>query len=451
MDNKFKKFFLLIGDILVLYFSLYLTLLLRYQQQPTTTIWQSHLGPFSIIFLVWLVVFYISDLYNLNLAINNAKFFQRAIKSITIAGLLSAAFFYLNSGVGIAPKTNLLIYIFVFTCLFILWRRFYNWSLNSYLPKNNLLIIGYNNQVQELIDALSSNPHLGFKISAVVSSYPMPPNNLKIITEASDIKNFVAANKISTIVLAANPQNWEGLQSSLFSCLPLKINFISLSNFYEIITGKVPIEAINQIWFFENLSEGSKAFFDIIKRIYDFILAFCILVITAIFWPLIGLILKIASPGPIFFKQTRVGGNNQLFTIIKFRTMAEIGNDRSPTKIGDTRVLKFGNFLRKTRIDEIPQVLNILAGDMSFVGPRPEQPELIKKLEQEIPFYRERMLVKPGLTGWDQISGEYHSPSKEDTLKKLQYDLFYIKNRSLYLDLSILLKTIATVLSRSGV
>jgi lipopolysaccharide/colanic/teichoic acid biosynthesis glycosyltransferase len=125
-------------------------------------------------------------------------------------------------------------------------------------------------------------------------------------------------------------------------------------------------------------------------------------------------------------------------------------NDYHPTAEKDVRITALGNLLRKTRVDELPQLLNIILGDMSFVGPRPERPELIRKLEKQIPFYGQRMLVKPGLTGSDQISGEYHSPSYEDTLKKLQYDLFYIKNRSIYLDLSIILKTVMTVLSRSG-
>ena len=126
------------------------------------------------------------------------------------------------------------------------------------------------------------------------------------------------------------------------------------------------------------------------------------------------------------------------------------GNDFSHTRSSDSRITKFGSFLRKTRLDELPQMLNILKGEMSFVGPRPERPELIKELQEKIPFYRERMLVKPGITGSDQISGEYHSPSYEDSLKKLQYDLFYIKNRSIYLDLSIILKTVATVVARGG-
>lgn len=136
--------------------------------------------------------------------------------------------------------------------------------------------------------------------------------------------------------------------------------------------------------------------------------------------------------------------------MVKFRTMTAGNNDFSPTKANDARITKFGSFLRKTRIDEIPQMLNVLFGQMSFVGPRPERPELIKQLEKNIPFYSERMLTKPGLTGWDQISGQYHSPSHEDSLEKLQYDLYYIKNRSIYLDLSIILKTIATVISGKG-
>jgi len=126
------------------------------------------------------------------------------------------------------------------------------------------------------------------------------------------------------------------------------------------------------------------------------------------------------------------------------------GNDYSPTEENDSRITSFGSFLRKTRIDELPQIINVLKGEMSFVGPRPERPELVTELEKKIPFYNERMLVKPGITGWDQISNEYHSPSFEDSLKKLQYDLFYIKNRSVYLDISIILKTISTVLTRSG-
>ena len=162
------------------------------------------------------------------------------------------------------------------------------------------------------------------------------------------------------------------------------------------------------------------------------------------------LAIKIDSPGPIIFKQIRVGKNGKNFKFLKFRTMRVEDNTFKPTTTNDKRITRFGKFMRQTRIDELPQLINVLKGEMSFVGPRPERPELIKNLSQNIPFYNIRNLIKPGITGWDQISGEYHSPSIEDTYKKLQYDLYYIKNRSTYLDISIIHKTIRTALGREG-
>ncbi len=453
MNNKAKKLILLLGDIGVLYFSLYLTLLLRYWAKPDEQLWQSHFWPFTVIFIVWLLIFYISNLYDLNLAVNNIKFFQLTGRSLIIAGLLSAAFFYLNPQITIAPKRNLIIYIAVFAALFYLWRQFYNWSLKAYLPKNTIAIIGLNEQTRELINELRQKPQLGYKIAFIIDDKAGRSGNfggVPLINGVGELDKLINDKKVNLIVFTSDPHQSRELRASLFKCLHLKINYTGLPDFYEQITGKIPIQAITQMWFLENLSEGNKTLFDLIKRIYDIIMAVAILIITILFWPLIGLIIKLESKGPVFFKQIRSSKNNRPFTMIKFRTMAMTDNNFAPTAEKDKRVTKFGAFLRKTRIDEIPQVINILKGEMSFVGPRPERPEFIKELETIIPFYQERMLVKPGLTGWDQISGEYHSPSREDTLKKLQYDLFYIKNRSIYLDLSIILKTIYTVLSRVG-
>ena len=453
MNNKFKKIALLGGDIIILYLSLYLTLLIRYSSKQLATSWAIHLWPFTIIFLLWLIIFYISNLYNLNLAINNLKFFQLSGKALAITGLISLAFFYLIPQINIAPKRNLFIFIVIFAVLFVLWRQFYNWSLKSYLPKSHLAIIGFNEQVQELINELQKKPHLGFVISFIVDNNATDQslNNIPLIKDIGQMKQLINKNKISNIILTADPHYSDNLRSALFDCLPLKINYISLPNFYEAITGKIPLDAINQMWFLENLNEGSKSWFNKIKRFYDFILAVLILLITLPFWLLIALIIKMESRGPVFIIMPRLGQDNKIFNLIKFRTMKEEGNNRSPTIANDPRITKFGSFLRKTRLDEVPQMINVIRGEMSFVGPRPERPELALELEKQIPFYRERLLVKPGLTGSDQISGEYHSPIREDSLKKLQYDLFYIKNRSLYLDISIILKTIATVLSRKGV
>lgn len=452
MYDNLKKFILLFGDILTLYLSLYLTLLIRYLEWPMAATWQNHLWPFSIVFVAWILIFYISNLYSLHIAVNDGKFFNLTMRSVIISSLLSAAFFYINPNISIAPKTNLVIYLVVFTVLFLLWRRTFNWLLGAYLPKNKVVVIGRNGQVDELAQVLKTNPHLGYKIALIVNPNGSGQNvNKKIVFDKIlKLNQFLVENKISMIVLAADPHASPELRTFLFNCLPLKINFVSLPNFYETITGKVPIEAIDKMWFLENLNLGNKHLFDLFKRIYDFILGLAVLFLSLPLWPLIALAIKLESRGPVFITMLRAGRNGEEFRMFKFRTMKEEGNTRSLTVANDPRITRFGSILRKTRLDEIPQVINIVRGQMSFVGPRPERPELIRDLEKQIPFYRERMLVKPGATGWDQVSGEYHSPTPEDSLKKLQYDLFYIKNRSLYLDLSIILKTIATVLSRKG-
>ncbi len=450
-NNKGKKIILLIGDIVTLYLSLYLTLSLRYLSFPGKDPWATHFWSFSFIFIAWLIIFYINDLYNLHLAVNNERFFRKSLKTILIADLLSAAFFYINPSIGIAPKTNLIIFLFVFAILYFMWRRVFNWTISSYLPKINIAFVGYNNQVKELIKNLKQKPHLGFNVALIASRHTSEQiDDVPVISSISKIKPAIIKYHINTVILAADISHSQELRSSLFECLPLKVNFQNFSDFYEIITGRIPIEAIGETWFLENLSEGNKSSYDYIKRVYDIVIACFILLVSAIFWPLIGLLLKIENKEPIFFTQQRMGKDRKCFSILKFRTQRTVGTVPAPATKDDSRTTRVGNFLRKTRIDEIPQVINIILGDMSFIGPRPERPEIIQSLEQEVPFYNERLLVKPGLTGWDQVSGEYHSPSQADTLKKLQYDLYYIKNRSLYLDVSILLKTVSTVFSRAG-
>lgn len=457
MSNRLKKIILVIGDILVLYCTLYLTLLVRYAQIPGLKLWMDHFFPFSIIIVVWIIIFYISELYNLSYAISNWHFFRLSLRSFIAGGVISSLFFYLVPGIKIAPKTNLLLFTIILTFLFFLWRHFFNWSLKSYLPKDILGIIGYNTQVENLITELTQKPHLGFNISFIIihtreekDSLKKLKNNIPIYYDVNELKNLIIKYKTSTLILASDPVKSKHLSSILFDCLPLKLNYINLSRFYENITGKIPIDIINKVWFIENLSEGNKNIYDLTKQIFEMMLSSITLLVIFPFWIIIGLIIKLESKGSIFFKQLRIGQNDSQFVMIKFRTMHKKGNDYSPTEKDDSRITSFGSFLRKTRIDELPQIINVLKGEMSFVGPRPERPELVTELEKKIPFYNERMLVKPGITGWDQISSEYHSPSFEDSIKKLQYDLFYIKNRSVYLDISIILKTISTVLTRSG-
>ncbi len=455
MNNRLRKLLLLIGDIVILYGALYLTLAIRHFSIPEYNYVFIHLGPFSVIFVLWLFVFYISEMYNLNHAINNRKFYYLTLRSFIICGLFSAVFFYITPNVFIEPKTNLVLFIIVYALLFFSWRNIFNWLLKDYIPNERLAIIGYNLQVEQMIKEFKRKANLGFEIKFIyminedIEKNKWQISGINIYNLNSDLVDLAKRYQITNMILATDPSASEKLSSILFKCLPLKINFLSFHHFYENVTGKVPVDIINKIWFLENLTEGNKKIYDSFKRIFDIIISLVILVVSIPFWLIIGIIIKLESKGKIFFTQTRIGKNDEHFIIYKFRTMRN-GHDFTPTEKDDDRITRFGSFLRKTRFDEIPQMINVLKGEMSFIGPRPERPELVKILETQIPYYNERMLIKPGITGWDQTSSEYHSPSYEDTLEKLQYDLYYIKKRSVYLDLNIFLKTFSTILSRKG-
>ena len=208
------------------------------------------------------------------------------------------------------------------------------------------------------------------------------------------------------------------------------------------------LEAIDESWFLENFSRTEKRAEEAIKRIFDVFFSFIGLLMTAAFFPFIALAIKIDSQGPLFYAQKRVGKNGKSFIIYKFRTMKAKAEKNGPqwARPDDPRITRTGRVLRRLYLDEFPQFYNILKGDISFVGPRPERPEFVEQLRKEISYYEIRHLVKPGLTGWAQIKYHYGA-SVEETRKKLQYDFYYIKNRNFFLDMGIILKTIRVISS----
>jgi lipopolysaccharide/colanic/teichoic acid biosynthesis glycosyltransferase len=210
------------------------------------------------------------------------------------------------------------------------------------------------------------------------------------------------------------------------------------------------VEDVDHWWFIENFSLRHRPLYEAGKRVSDILISITIMAITLPLLPFIALAVK-STPGSLFFKQLRTGRHGRTFLAMKFRSMVSNAEANGPqwSSHNDPRITRAGRFLRATRLDEIPQLVNILRGDMSFVGPRPERPEFVNRLQEQIPFYQERHLVKPGLTGWAQINYPY-GDSAEDALEKLRYDLYYIKNRSLMLDVSTVLKTINTVLRGLG-
>ncbi|MFA5022267.1 MAG: sugar transferase [Patescibacteria group bacterium] len=457
LKNKLKKALLLSGDIFILYFSLWLALYVRKGFSFDIQTWQEHLLPFTLIFIAWLLIFFINGYYELKSAKNNMAFYSSLLTTSLFNIIIAIIILYITASrlTNLRPQTVLILDIVIFTCLFIIWRNSFNHLVKAKAWSNNIAIIGLNSKTLEIIKIIRQRPQLGYRLSIVIRSQEDElvslPDGIEVIDNPADLTKDINNRKIDTIVATIDTSRYPELIDKIFTCLALGINFFDYANFYEKYTGKIPVTVIKQSWFLENLAENDKRLYERLKRIIDISAALVIGLLSLIFIPFIILAIKINSHGSIIFKQYRVGKNGKIFLALKFRSMKIDAEKAGPqwAQKDDPRTTRVGKFLRKTRIDEIPQLLNVLKGEMSLIGPRPERTEFVNLLEKEIPFYRERLLVKPGLTGWAQINFPYGA-SKEDALEKLQYDLYYIKNRSLFLDLSILLKTSRIVLSRQG-
>ncbi len=433
-------FTLLLGDLALFYVSLFWALFFRYLGNITFSAWDIHQLPFLFIHIVWLLVFYASEMYDTSIFPSLKKTSEKVLKTMAVATVVATLIFYLNlaPGVEITPKTNLFIDAGILTVLLILWRRFF-WKLNKNASKTNAMFLGESKEVDEIIEKLKINPHLGYFPSVVLSNFS---KNLKKIIKEKNIHLVVASKKF------LEDQEYS---KKLYEVIPLGVSIINLPNFYEMLSEKIPISRISEAWFLENLLEINKKTFEMTKRLSDILMAFVLFVPSLVLLPFVSVLIKATSPGPIFYKQKRVGKNGKIFEVIKFRSMKKDAEKNGAVwaKKEDPRITKFGNFLRKSRIDELPQIINVLKGEMSFIGPRPERPEFVNELKKEIPFYSIRHIIKPGLSGWAQVKFPYGA-SVKDAMEKLQYDLFYIKNRSFILDLAITAKTLAIVLSQKG-
>ncbi len=472
MNIKIKQLLLFIGDALLLYLSLYFMFLIRFDlvrsflfhptsniQHLTSNMWQQHFWPFSAVFIFWLIAFYIAGFYGFISRQSGLAFFWKLLKVLGINALVAMSFFYIvpNLVKGlITPKTNIFITLAIFGILIALWRWIFYSFMRSRGLVNNLAIVGTNDQVRELAKKIKNSPRLGYKLALIIGSgksaarYQIPGvQYINTIPQSKTLKWLLKKKNIRTIVTAQNPRSDGELVKKLYRCLSLKVDFIDFPHFYENLTGKVPVSVIGQVWFLENLRESQKRNYEKIRRVIDIAFSLGLGAILAVFFPFVAAAIKINSSGPVFYRQRRVGRNGKEFRLLKFRSMvkdAEIGKAQWAQE-KDPRITRVGRFLRKTLIDELPQIINILKGEMSLVGPRPERPEFVRGLFKDIPHYQVRHLVKPGMVGWAQIKFRY-GVSKEDALEKLQYDLYYLKNRSLLLDLGIFLKTINIITSR---
>lgn len=450
-NRKIFSFVIFLGDILIWYGALVLTLILRYGDLNISSRLQIHKTPFTIIFILWAIIFYIAGLYDWRAQIFKRNTQEKLFQALALSGIIGLLLFYFVPSFGITPKTNLFLHLVLSALLLFTWR----YVLAKILVRGNripLLFIGFSKETEELIE-IFKKINLGYEPKVILTHEP-PTNPLPLDHFVLDhqltkiIKDYNIGFVVADTSIKANKE----FVRMLYELLPIGVGFADMPTFYENITGKIPLSLISEVWFLENIAGTQKRVFLFIKRFFDIVLSALLGIITLILFPFIALAIKLESSGPVIFKQQRVGLQGKEFQLVKFRTMvkdAEADGARW-AKQGDQRVTKTGKFLRKSRLDELPQVWNVLKGEMSFIGPRPERPEFIEKLKQEIPYYNMRHLAKPGLSGWAQINFPYGS-SVKDAMEKLQYDLFYIKNRSLMLDTTTALKTLAVMLSRGGI
>lgn len=437
--NKKESLFLFLGDCLIFYFSLYLTLALRYFALPSNELVSRHIIPFSILSAVWLLTFFITGLYEKHTLLLKTRLPSAILNAQIGNTFLAVLFFYFIPYFKIAPKTILFIYLLVSFALILSWRLY---GVRALLPtiKQKGIIIGQGDELRELIEEVNHNPRYGLEF---VSSIDI--DEIEAVDFQDEIVSRVYAEEIQIIAIDLNNPKVEPILPHLYNLIFSKVKFIDMYKIYEDIFDRVPLSLVKYNWFLENISTEAHVAYDALKRIMDVVISIVVGSLNILFLPLVGLAIKLDDQGKIFFSQERIGRNNKMVKILKFRTMGENSNGN---------VTRVGKWLRAMRIDEWPQFWNVLKGDLAVIGPRAEIPLLVKHYEDEIPYYNIRHLLKPGLSGWAQLY--HHDPPKVvadamKTRRKLSYDLYYIKNRSLMLDLKIALKTLKVLLSRSGV
>jgi len=427
--RKLRQIVLVLGDVCLAYLALFLTVVFGFWGNFSWQIFWQHFLPFSFLYLFWFIIFFIFGLYDLNLIRPKTEFLGRIGQAFLLCLGLGIAFFYIIPFFGITPKVNLLINIIIFAALISVWRRYFYHLFSSFYLQN-IAFLGENHLAKVLVKEIESQPHLGYKF-------------VKFLDPKKSLFSQLKSKKIDSLIIAQDITSQPKLIQELYKCLPLKINFMDLSQAYELFFYKVPVDFLSQSWFLKNLREGEKKIYDNIKRIEDIIFGSLIITLTSPLWLIFSILIKLEDKGPVFYKQERVGKDKKVILLWKFRSMKTDSEKRGEPRwaeVKDPRVTRIGRFLRRSHLDEVPQMLNVLKGDISLAGPRPERPEFVKKLEKEIPHYHLRHIIKPGFTGWGQIKFRY-ARTIMDSHEKFQYDLYYIKNRSFFLDLGILLKT----------
>jgi sugar transferase (PEP-CTERM system associated) len=420
-------------------------------------IYENGIAKALLIAAVTQICLYYSDLYDLRLLTDRREVSTRITQALATASFILAATYFwfplLMIGRGVFLIAAVLVILLVSG-----WRITFEWASGRIGPRERLLLVGTTTPAVALAREMYERRHeLGVEIVGFVDSDPTLVGtsliNPGVIGTIEDIPSIVRARGVDRVVVSLADARGRLPMDKLLEMRLDGVSFDHLASVYESYTGKIAVENLRPSWLIFSAGFKKSAFLSASKRALDLAAAGLGLVLAAPVMALAAMAIKLTSTGPVFYHQQRVGQHGRIFTVHKLRSMRQDAEAATgpvwASKQHDPRVTPVGRFLRRSRLDEVPQLWNVVIGDMSFVGPRPERPEFVSDLTRDIPYYGQRHVVRPGLTGWAQVRYTYGA-SVEDALQKLQYDLYYIKNLSLALDLFIILDTVKTVILRRG-
>jgi sugar transferase (PEP-CTERM system associated) len=405
--------------------------------------------------LVFQVFLHLRDVYDFSTTLSFGHFFARLGQALLLAsGFLTFLFFAVPD--LIVGRGVFAIAIILVSGFLTIWHTLLRLYLGVRAPRSSVLVLGTGRLARELVTEILRRPELGIAIVGFADDDPALLGasivNPRVIGLAQDLPRLAMEYQVDKVVVELQDRRGRLPMDELLTLKTQGIVIEEATGMYERVTGKIAIENLKPSWLIFNSGFEVSHSALLQKRIFSLIVSTVLLILASPIMLLMMILIKLDSHGPVFFRQKRVGQNSRIFTLWKFRSMRQDAEENTGpvwSTRGDARVTRVGRLLRRTRIDELPQLFNIFLGDMSLVGPRPERPHFVKELAAMIPFYHLRHTVRPGVTGWAQINYEYGN-SVKDAVEKLQYDLFYIKHMSWLLDSAIILETIKTVLVRRG-
>ncbi len=413
--------------------------------------------PFWYFLLPFFWMILLIELYDANRASNARETF----KGIALATLIYSLIYlllYFTSAPRSLPRRGVSVFIGFAAMLTLLWRLVYIRIFTAPHLLRRVLIIGAGNAGKTLVKVVDKLKPLPFNTVGLIDDDPdkqgQSIGSISVLGNSHQLLKIIEDNQITDLILAISGEIKGTMFHSLLAAQEMGLRLQVMPQVYEELLGRVPIFLLETEWIVRSFVEKttSSVFYELSKSLIDIVGGLFGSLIMILFFPLISLAIILETGFPVFFSQERVGRGGHNYKIYKFRTMerdAESDGEARMAEENDERVTRVGWFLRRTHLDEFPQFINVLRGEMSLVGPRAERPQLVKHFQQQIPFYRARLLVKPGITGWAQINYGYAGSVKETAIK-LEFDLFYIEHRNLIMDLSIILRTIGNVLGFKG-